>query len=614
MANLWSMLQNPVFLICLFTGTFVVLKFCFDQFDKPAVSQDENDPWKFVAPRNLTPPRQYLVGFSVYCGSLLLLFLGISLVGPDKFHEITHSLGLSNSELDGALKSSSTFPFVVAFLIVGLYPNLPIPKWLDVEIVIRRLAHRIAYIPKNMDLIFNYMRFSDFDLPQEKIDNAWNAIGLRRLVLDSTDCGSIRPLLDRTVLLYVRALNLATDGEVDNIRVMQDLSVEVFRQYRDQIQQVELSIQAVYSRLSELNGPNTSERRKSIQIAHKELIKSLEFLYVVFACAITGKGMDRISKRLSTLGFRSTFEPDARVPWDPILKSLGAAAMVLAAAWFVAANTFLTVDKVSDLGIPTKSIEVLGTLIVILTVHLVATVESLRVRARLIRLDRYYFETGNPQAVAYIKLFAMCAIVCLASYLILNVGTLISAFAQTASSPDRPSLLTPAQVVWAYFWTYLVCSIVPACCGVMTAYTIERSIETRLERLASGVLQGAAMATAALLAVELTSDAPWGFRIFTLVLYGGLGLVLGYMLPAAIRRHWAAVEKRLPDKIAVLRTSVLQYFYNIQQFTEWLNVRNEGLNGRRPLDVLSEETGLHQLTSLVANTRTKVGTAELAVQ
>jgi uncharacterized protein (DUF2384 family) len=97
-------------------------------------------------------------------------------------------------------------------------------------------------------------------------------------------------------------------------------------------------------------------------------------------------------------------------------------------------------------------------------------------------------------------------------------------------------------------------------------------------------------------------------------------LILGYMLPAAIRRHWAALEKRLPDKIAVLRTSVLQYFHNIQQFTEWLNVRNEGLNGRRPLDILSEATGLQQLTSLVAETRTKVSPAaagalaELAVR
>jgi hypothetical protein len=192
------------------------------------VSQDEKDPWKFIAPRNLTPRRQYLVGFFVYCGVLLLIYLALSLVGPDKILQIAKSSGVSTPELDAALKDFSTFPIVVAFVIIGLNPSLHLPKSLDFEIFIRRLAHRIAYIPKNMDLIFNYMRFSDFDWPQVKIDDAWNAIGLRRPLLDAPDCGSIRSLLDRTVPLYVKALNLAKDGEIENGReVMEDLRVDL---------------------------------------------------------------------------------------------------------------------------------------------------------------------------------------------------------------------------------------------------------------------------------------------------------------------------------------------------------------------------------------------------
>src|SRR5436305_3298611 len=82
MDSLKLLFWNPVFSICLSAGAFVVLMFCFDRFDKPTISEDENDPWKFVAPRNLTPPRQYLIGFFVYCGTLLLVFLAISLIGP----------------------------------------------------------------------------------------------------------------------------------------------------------------------------------------------------------------------------------------------------------------------------------------------------------------------------------------------------------------------------------------------------------------------------------------------------------------------------------------------------------------------------------------------------
>src|SRR5215470_7437692 len=77
MDSSWSMPQDPVFWLCLFVGTFVVFMFCMDQFAKPSVSVEDHDPWSFVATRNLTPWHQYLVGFSVYCGSLLLVFLAV---------------------------------------------------------------------------------------------------------------------------------------------------------------------------------------------------------------------------------------------------------------------------------------------------------------------------------------------------------------------------------------------------------------------------------------------------------------------------------------------------------------------------------------------------------
>jgi hypothetical protein len=617
MENLRLMLQTPVFLICRLFGAFVVFMFCYDQFDKPTVSQDEKDPWKFVAPRNLTPRRQYLVGFFVYCGVLLLIFLALSLVGPDKILQIAKSSGVSTPELDAALKDFSTFPIVVAFVIIGLNPSLHLPKSLDFEIFIRGLAHRIAYIPKNMDLIFNYMRFSDFDWPQVKIDDAWNAIGLRRPLLDAPDCGSIRSLLDRTVPLYVKALNLASDGEIENGReVMEDLRVDLFRQYRDRIQDVEVGVQAVCSRLFELNGLSPSERRRSILSAQKELSKSLEFLYVIFACAIAGKGMDRISRRLSALGFRSNFEPNEGVPWDPSLKSLGAAALVLATGWLIAANTLGHATENS--GIPTEPGQVLWLLFIIIIVHLAATVQALHLRARLVGLDEYFSETGSPLAIAIIKLFLSCFVISLGFYLLLNSGQLIFGLADTGGPVTGPAIpkQSSAELIWDYFKIYAIWSFVPACCGVMIAGAIERADEARLRRLILGSVQGGIMAGVALLSLKLTSgsQAPFAYCVFTVVLYGGLGLILGYMLPAALRRHWAALERRLPDKIAILRTSVLQYFYNIQQFTEWLNVSNEGLNRRRPLDILSEETGLQQLTSLVTETRTKVGVAGLTVR
>jgi hypothetical protein len=247
-----------------------------------------------------------------------------------------------------------------------------------------------------------------------------------------------------------------------------------------------------------------------------------------------------------------------------------------------------------------------------LVVHLVATAEALRLRAHLISRDEYFLDdTGSPQAIAIVKLAVSCFLLSLGFYLFLNLGQLISGLKDSAGPALDPTIekQSSAELIWNYLKTYTVWSFVPACCGVMTAWAVGRSDETRLARMIGGSAQGGMMAVVALVSVSLAASAPLGFYVFTVVLYGGLGLILGYMLPIAIRRHWAALEKRLPDKIAVLRTSVLQYFRDIQQFTEWLNRKNDVLEGKRPLDVLSEETGVQKLTALVAQTRPKVSRA-----
>jgi len=95
-------------------------------------------------------------------------------------------------------------------------------------------------------------------------------------------------------------------------------------------------------------------------------------------------------------------------------------------------------------------------------------------------------------------------------------------------------------------------------------------------------------------------------QIFYFAIYGCLGCVLGAILPAEIRRYRAAEEKRLPDRISVLRTALFQYFYDIQQFQDWLNSYNSDLGGRRPLDVLGEDSGIQRLTELVTGTKAKI--------
>jgi len=162
----------------------------------------------------------------------------------------------------------------------------------------------------------------------------------------------------------------------------------------------------------------------------------------------------------------------------------------------------------------------------------------------------------------------------------------------------------------------LIWSLVPGACGVTAAVSLDRPSNTLLQRgvsafIAAGATGGGALLVGIIIARLLPSLAgdPESFipsQIFYFAIYGCLGCVLGAILPAEIRRYRAAEEKRLPDRISVLRTALFQYFYDIQQFQGWLNSYNSDLGGRRPLDVLGEDSGIQRLTELVTGTKAKI--------
>jgi len=598
-----------LFLLCLIVGAFVIYKYCLDQFGKPIVSNDDNSPWKFVLLRYQTPPRQYLIGFSIYFGLMVLIFLAVSIIGPGPFFQILKAINAaatqtdipsSTATTDTTLQNYPTFPILVAFYFVGLNPNLP--KALDFEIGIRGFAHRMAYIPKNIDRLLNYMRFSDMDMPDDKQADAWNAIDLHRSTVTAPDLKGASSTFDRVVLLYARAATLSGDASFEDPKdLLPNLNLEIFRQYRTEIQNVSTNLQAIHARLSDLPQPETSERRPAVLSIQRDLIKNLEWLYVIFACAVTANVNGRIFDRLRAVGFVSPYPPAQGIPWDPILKVSGAAALVLVAACLIAVNTFL--GETQQTLIPTDTRDVLQLLAIILIVHVVSIGQALALRTRLIGLNTYYADSGHGHAVAYVKIFLKCWILSLTLNLALYSPNAIAALSPT----DGNATISPVLLLWQYFTPQLIWAIVPAICGAMTSYTLDRPLGSRFEQGMSGGLEGAAMALAALLAVALTvSDATAQYREFVVVLYGGLGFVLGAMLPKNIRRHWDSQESCLPDRISVLRTAVRQYFHDIQQFSEWLNTRSDKLDGKRPLDVLAEDNGLQQLTAFVGTTRQRI--------
>jgi hypothetical protein len=302
------------------------------------------------------------------------------------------------------------------------------------------------------------------------------------------------------------------------------------------------------------------------------------------------------------------------VPWEPILKVASAAAAILLIAMLAAKWTVQSSQSV----LPPLAFDLLVLLAKIMLVNTFSVAQAMRFRSRYILSEDYFSpESGYAQMNAYAKIFLICGFSSLLFYLVLNVADLLS---QISRQPDTTAL----QILWNYFDSNLIWSLVPGLCGVTATISLDRPSNTHLQRGLSALVTGGAMGGGAVLVGIIIArllpslagdpDSFVSSQIFYFAIYACLGCVYGAILPAEIRRYRAAEEKRLPDRINVLRTAVFQYFYDIQQFQDWLNSYDSDLEGRRPLDVLGEDSGLQRLTDLVIRTKMKIVPSALVGQ
>ena len=179
----------------------------------------------------------------------------------------------------------------------------------------RKLAHQLAYIPKNMDRIFNYMRFSQFDLPDDKVADAYAAAELKRPKIEGDDLKPILPLFDRVVVLYAEAATLSGDINLhDTEKLAQQLDLDLFKQYRSEVQDVGGNLGGIDPRLIDLAGMQGGDRQKILQTIQLDLTRNLEVLYVIFACASTVQDIGPISDRLRAIGFATRFPTGTEIP------------------------------------------------------------------------------------------------------------------------------------------------------------------------------------------------------------------------------------------------------------------------------------------------------------
>ena len=141
-----------LFFGCLGVAIWLVYMFCQKKFAERSVT--ESSDWIYqLLPRQLATREEYAKGFLIYFGTLAVLVLLLSLLGP----RAIEPLGIKLPEPAGYV----ILPLAVAFILVGALPT--VPGITLIEKNLREYAHKRAYIPDAAHATADRLAAADFD-------------------------------------------------------------------------------------------------------------------------------------------------------------------------------------------------------------------------------------------------------------------------------------------------------------------------------------------------------------------------------------------------------------------------------------------------------------------
>jgi hypothetical protein len=91
-----------------------------------------------------------------------------------------------------------------------------------------------------------------------------------------------------------------------------DIDPDVFKEFHEKLTNVLATIENLQM-TEELGKLSDAERRQAITGAQRNIRKSLEVLYVIFACAVTAKRADRLEDRMRAIGVTSQFRSKHKI-------------------------------------------------------------------------------------------------------------------------------------------------------------------------------------------------------------------------------------------------------------------------------------------------------------
>lgn len=547
--------------ISLMAAWGIVILLCWPKFDESTLPKNEEEFITQLLPRDLVSPKEYSRGLLIYIASMLALVGVISVLGPP----VLKNFGVQSTLTVGAT------PIAVALILVGLAPNVPVFK--ELEVMLRRFAHVQAFIPAAAKATADRLTVADFNFSQYR-NGATSSGEMRGVNVSDFEAqrGSIEYNWARLCCLCY-ALRARQDQETEQ------LDRRLLNSYRRDLDSVyerrtNLEVQVVQFR----NNPGDDVLRRDLRVKIRD---ALQKLYVFIGCStrLSGKSKSQIDQTLGEFGF--LLEPVRADEKNGDLMIVGLSIMT--------ASVLVVCFVGSELGksglwnpsryFPVQAIDPFIWALSAFLAHGVSIWAADRVRTALLRKDRWYEGgIGSKGSVAnYIRVGTVCA---LAGYIVLLLCGIV---------------LQPAT--WGMVKGAAPYALMPAATGAFYAHHIDNAeLASRPSRLFEIFPQAACTGFMGFAASEVwigLGNTPLSQGIDFVILVTVMGLVVGASLAwyipenAAARSRDPVLEAR-DIRLREIRALALQQFGNPAQANVWLETSAPSLKGLSPIAALGE--------------------------
>ena len=563
------------FSLAFVAAAIIVVLYCWPKFDEASVAKNDNDFITQFLPRDLASPKEYSYGLLTYVISMITVLAVLSALGPP----VLKLIGL-----EAPTTAAGATPIVVALAMVGLAPNVPVLK--ELEIALRRFAHRRAFIPTAAKATAERLTAAKFDFTPYRAPDALDSDEMRGVAESdlAAERGSIEYNWARLSCLCY-ALRLREDEDTEA------LDRDLLNSYRRDVDSIYERRDMLAAQIAQLRErPDDQVLRKELRLKIRD---SLQKLYIVIGCStrLSGRGRAKVDAALRAFGFE--LEPVRSEPHQGDVMIVGLAVMaaiVLAVSYAASEIGKLDLWKASDY-FPILPYEAFILSLSALLTHGVAILTADRMRGAMLKSERW-FDADDATPRRSVANYIRVGLACFAVGFVVLV-----AFAATQQTPT-----------WAMAKGALPFAMMPAVTGAFYAAHVDNAeLNCRPSRLFEILSQALLTGLVGLVAADAwvsLGPTTWPVGADYVILTGLMGFGVGgslawYIPENAIRRQFDPLREVRESRIHQVTALAVERLGTQDAAERWLATPTASLQGLSPLAALAEARNYEEVLRLI---------------